>query len=251
MTQFKDHFSSVASQYAEARPGYPPALFDYLASLCAERERCWDCACGSGQASIALGEYFDLVIATDASAKQVAAAEPHPRVKYSVAPAEASGLESGSMDLGTVAQSLHWFKFDEFYAEAKRVLKPGGVLAVWSYGVQHVDDARVDAEVQRFYSQVVGSYWPPERRHVENGYTNVPFPFDELKPPKLAMQERWSLDRLLGYFRSWSATGRYVKENGEDPVTALRERMLPLWGNPETPRLVDWPLAIRVGRTPT
>ena len=246
---FKDHFSSLASQYAQARPGYPPALFQYLASICTGHKACWDCACGSGQASTALGEYFERVVATDASATQVAAAQPHPNVEYRVASAEASGLDCGSMDLVTVAQSLHWFKFDEFYAEVRRVLKPGGVLAVWSYGIQHVvDEPRVDAEVQRFYSDVVGSYWPPERRHVENGYRNLLFPFDELGPPTFAMQERWTLDRLLGYFRSWSATGRYVKEQGEDPVTALRERLLPLWGNPETPRLIDWPLAMRVGR---
>jgi SAM-dependent methyltransferase len=249
VTQFKDHFSSLAEQYAQARPGYPPALFEYLASLCAERGSCWDCACGSGQASNALAEYFGRVIATDASAKQVAAAEPHPHVEYRVAAAEASGLGSRSMDLVTVAQALHWFRFDEFYAEAKRVLKPGGVLAVWSYGIQHVaDEPRIDAEVQRFYSDVIAAYWPAERKHVENGYGNLPFPFDELEPPRLAMQERWSLERLIAYFRSWSATGRYVKEMGEDPVAALREQMLPLWGNPETLRLIEWPLAIRVGR---
>ena len=153
-------------------------------------------------------------------------------MEYRVAPAEASGLEAHSVDLVTVAQSLHWFRIDEFYAEAHRVLKPRGVLAVWSYGMQHVDDPRIDEVVQHFYSEIVGPYWPPERRLVENGYRDVAFPFEELKPPHFVMQEHWPLERLLGYFRSWSATGRYVAEKGVDPVTALGEKLSALWGDP-------------------
>ncbi len=250
MTQFNDHFSALAAQYAQSRPGYPPALFDYLASLCAERHCCWDCACGSGQATTALAAHFESVIGTDASAQQLAAAEPHARVEYRVASAEASGLPSGSVDLVTVAQALHWFRIDEFYAEAHRVLKPGGVLAAWSYGIQHVvDDSRIDEAVQHFYGEVVGPFWPPERRIVESGYRDLPFPFEELAPPAVVMRERWPMDRLLGYFRSWSATGRYVKAHGLDPVVALGEQIAPLWGDPLTPRLVEWPVAMRVGRS--
>jgi ubiquinone/menaquinone biosynthesis C-methylase UbiE len=249
MSSFKDHFSKLAAQYSQFRPKYPPALFEYLAGICEQRQLCWDCACGSGQATVSLAQHFDAVIGTDASEKQVAAAEQHPSVQYRVAPAEASGLQPGSVDLVTVAQSLHWFRIEEFYAEAHRVLKPGGVLAVWTYGVQHVaEEPRVDAEVQRFYSEVVGPYWPPERRLVESGYRDLAFPFDEIRPWSFVMQEHWSMERLLGYFRSWSATGRYVEVHNEDPVVALGERLAPLWGDIARPRLIDWPLALRVGR---
>ncbi len=247
MGEFNDHFSSLAAQYAESRPAYPPALFEYLASLCARRERCWDCACGSGQASTSLARYFDSVIATDASDKQVAAAEPHPRVEYRVATAEASGLASQSIDLVAVAQALHWFRIGEFFAEAQRVLKPRGVIAVWSYGVQKFADEKIDAEVQRYYGEVVGPYWPPERAIVESGYRDLEFPFDELTPPPVVMEERWTLERLLGYFRSWSATGRYVKANGADPVIEIGENLAQLWGDPAAPRSISWPLAFRVG----
>lgn len=247
MGEFHDHFSSLAAQYAESRPTYPPALFEYLASLCARRERCWDCACGSGQASASLAGYFDSVIATDASDKQVAAAEPHSRVEYRVAPAEASGLASQSIDLVAVAQALHWFRIGEFFAEAQRVLKPRGVIAVWSYGVQKFADEKIDAEVQRYYGEVVGPYWPPERAIVESGYRDLEFPFDELTPPPVVMEERWTLERLLGYFRSWSATGRYVKAHGVDPVMEIGENLAQLWGDPAAPRSIWWPLAFRVG----
>jgi SAM-dependent methyltransferase len=247
VTAFKDHFSKLAAQYAQSRPGYPPELFAYIASVCAERKRCWDCACGSGQAATSLAEYFESVIATDASATQIGSADAHPRVEYRVAPAEASGLASHSVDLVTVAQALHWFRIDAFYAEALRVLKPGGVLAVWSYGIQHMDDPRIDAEVQHFYAEVVGPYWPPERRLVETGYREVSFPFAELKPPHFVMRESWPLERLLGYFRSWSATGRYVAEKGVDPVTPLMEKLATLWGDPRTARVIEWPVAIRAG----
>lgn len=250
MANFKDHFSALAARYAESRPDYPASLFAYLAELCPGRALAWDCACGSGQAALGLAPHFAAVVATDASAAQIARAAPHPRVEYRIAPAEDGGLASSSVDLVAVAQALHWFDIPRFYAEARRVLRPAGVLAVWTYGVQRFAEARIDAEVQRFYRDVVGPYWPPERSLVESGYRGLPFPFEELAPPPFDLQADWDLRRLLGYFRSWSATGRYVQANDADPVEELERRMRPLWGDPARPRRVSWPLSLRVGRRP-
>lgn len=250
MTQpFSDHFASVAADYASFRPTYPAALFAWLASMAPGRALAWDCAAGSGQASRDLATHFERVIATDASATQIAAAVPHPRVEYRVTPAEASGLPNAAVDLITVAQALHWFDLDRFYTEARRVLKPGGALAVWTYGVLAVAGEAVDALVQRFYRETVGPYWPPERQHVESGYRTLPFPFLELEPPAFNMEASWTLPELLGYFRSWSATARYIAERGHDPVAALAAELALVWGSSQHRRRVTWPLALRVGRT--
>jgi SAM-dependent methyltransferase len=247
---FKDHFSSLAAAYSEFRPLYPPALFDYLASCCPQRRAVWDCACGTGQATLALAERFDAVIATDASQKQVAAATPHPNVTYRVATAEHSGIDPASLDLVTVAQALHWFNLDAFYAEVRRVLRTSGVLAVWTYNVLHVDDAACDRLVQEFYYDIVGPYWPAERRLVEEGYRSLSFPFPESAVPAFDMEVSWERGQLLGYMRTWSATGRYVEATQRDPVAALEERLVPLWPDANSRRRVSWPLAVRMGRKP-
>jgi SAM-dependent methyltransferase len=245
---FKDHFSRVTSQYGEYRPSYPASLFEYLAGVCADRRAAWDCACGTGQATIALAEQFDTVIATDASQQQVAAATRRPNVAYRVARAEQSGIETGSLDLVTVAQALHWFDLDAFYEEVFRVLKPSGVLAVWTYNVLHVDDPACEALVQEFYYDTVGPYWPPERRLVEEGYRSLRFPFALLAVPTFDMVAQWSVAQLLGYMRTWSATGRYVEATQVDPVAALGERLAQLPGDANRQLKVTWPLALRAGR---
>jgi len=247
---FPDHFSAVAASYADFRPNYPAALFAWLATLTPGHRLAWDCAAGSGQASVDLARHFDRVVATDASAQQIAAARPHPKIEYRVAPAEASGLGDASVDLITVAQALHWFDLDRFYAEARRVLKPAGVLAAWTYGVLILEDPQINERVQIFYRDTVGPYWPPERHHVETGYRDLPFPFPEIAAPPLQMETSWDLTQLLGYFRSWSATGRYVAERGSDPVLALADELVPLWGDPARRRTIAWPLSLRVGRKP-
>jgi SAM-dependent methyltransferase len=245
-----DYFSPVASAYAECRPGYPGELFSYLAALIPRHELAWDCAAGSGQASLPLASYFRRVIATDLSAAMLEHGPRHPRVEYRVAPAEHSGLADGSTDLVTVAQALHWLDTDRFYQEVDRVLPPGGALAVWSYGNQRLGDPRIDALLSRFYSQVVGPYWPPERRHVEAGYRTLAFPYPELEPPALALEERWNMGQLLGYVRTWSATQRFQQEKGFDPVSRLDAELRPLWQDPRVVRLVRWPLSLRVGYKP-
>jgi ubiquinone/menaquinone biosynthesis C-methylase UbiE len=248
--KFKDHFSRLAAQYAEFRPRYPGALFDFLAKASPSRRRAWDCACGSGQATLDLAERFESVLGTDASAQQIAAARAHPRVTYAVARAEESGLESDSVDLVTVAQSLHWFDLPQFYAEALRVLRASGVLAVWTYGVPRLNDANIDRLLQTYYWDTVGEYWPPERRHVEDGYRSLEFPFPEFKSPSLSMLENWTQAQFFGYLRSWSATARYVDARGEDPVATLETQLVPGWGDAQRTRTVSWPMSLRVGRRP-
>lgn len=244
---FRDHFSPVANHYFNNRPTYPPALFDWLANRCKTQDLAWDCATGNGQAACELGRMFKHVVATDASSAQVDLGMPHPHVRYRVAPAEHSGLDANSVDLLVVAQALHWFDLESFHAEARRVLKSSGILAILSYGVLHVEGETVNALIQQFYHNHIGPYWPPERRHVENGYRDLPFPFHPIAAPPFVMKTQWNMQQLLGYFRSWSATNRYIKATGIDPVTALETRLHPCWGCPTQPRIVEWPLALQAG----
>lgn len=245
-TTFKDHFSVAAHEYDRYRPAYPASLVEFLAGISPARKRAWDCATGTGQAAVALAARFAEVIATDASAAQLAHAAPHPRVRYALATAEDSGLEDRSVDLVTVAQALHWLDLPRFYAELCRVTRPGGVFAAWTYSLADADPA-VDPLVADFYAEM-GPWWPPERCHVEDGYRALDFPFEDIPAPAFEILVAWPLDRFLGYFSTWSAVNRCRRETGEDPVEALRARVLPVWGDPAQLRPVRWPLHLRVGR---
>ncbi len=247
-SSFPDHFSGVAGAYAEHRPDYPPQLFAWLATLVEERRLAWDCATGTGQAAVGVADHFECVIATDASAAQIAAARPHPKVEYRVAPAEASGLATGSVDLVTVGQALHWFDRPAFYAEARRVLRPDGVVAVWTYGASSLGDPRLDAAHRSFYSGTVGPYWPTERALVEASYRTIEFPFEEIEPPAFEMEAKWPLATFLGYVGTWSAVTRFRRERGFDPLPQLSEELREHWGDPESQRKIRWPLSFRVGR---
>lgn len=242
---FPDYFSSVASDYAASRPRYPEPMFAWLASLAPGRGLAWDAGTGSGQAATALAGHFDHVIATDASAEQIAAALPHARIEYRVAPAEQSGLAAGSVDLATAAQALHWFDVPAFNAEAERVLRPGGVLAVWTYALPTLGDPVFDAEFARLHDSV-RAWWPPERGLVETGYRTLPFPFPELTPPPFEMTADWDLERFLSYLRTWSAVTRFRDATGTDPVAAATS-LSRAWGRADELRTVRWPLSLRVG----
>ena len=245
-TQFKDHFSSTATSYAAYRPTYPDAFVKSIADLCLSRELVWDVGTGNGQAALLLAESFERVIATDASAEQIANAKLHPRVTYRVARERDSGLNAVSVDLITVAQALHWFDLPAFYTEVKRVLKPAGLLAVWCYGLVKLD-AELNPIAQDFYLNRVGRYWPPDRKHVENGYRGLDFPFEEIHFKEWEFSVQQTRQEFLGYASTWSAVKKARDVEGRDPVPGLAAVLDPIWPEGER-RTVSWPLAVRIGR---
>ena len=248
MNSFKDHFSGHAAIYREARPTYPDALFAWLARQAPDTELVWDCGCGNGQATVALAEHFARVVGTDPSANQIAQARSRANVDYRVEPAERSSLADASVDLVAVAQALHWFDHARFYAEVKRVLKPGGIFAAWAYSDCSAGDTAIDRIKDRLYVDLTGPYWPSERAHVDAGYGTLPFPFEEIRTPAFAMAAHWNLDHFLAYLRSWSATQRYLKAKGEDPVSLIEPDLRAAWSDPARARTVHWRFHVRAGR---
>lgn len=244
---FPDHFSTRSSGYAAFRPTYPDPLFGWLAGQCRSRTLAWDCATGSGQAVAGLASRFDRVIATDGSASQIEHAPAFPNVEYRVATAEESGLPDQSVDLVTVAQSLHWFDHPRFFAEVRRVSRPGAVVACWMYNLMRVAPA-LDRVVDRLYVDVVGPFWPGNRKLIDGNYRDVAFPFPALPAPPFEMESAWDFDHLVGYLRTWSAVTRYVAANGADPVTLVEADLLEAWGARDRTRVVRWPLVLLVGR---
>jgi ubiquinone/menaquinone biosynthesis C-methylase UbiE len=241
-------FGSVSDQYARYRPTYPAALFEWLARVAPRRQRVWDCACGSGQASADLAGHFDEVWATDVSANQIALAMPRPRIRYQVAPAEDCGLPAASCDLVTVAQALHWFDFERFYAEARRVGRRDGILAVWTYAPPVLGVPELQARFADFYRDVVGSYWTPERVHVESAYRTLPFPFTRLAAPEFAVTLEWTLADVLGYVRSWSANVKYREAHGVGPEGLLASALEPEWGSSTTRIPISFALTVLAGK---
>lgn len=247
MSAFKDHFSGHAACYREARPSYPAALFAWLAEQTWGHGHAWDCATGNGQAAVALARHFDAVTATDASAEQIAQAEASDRVRYRTARAEHGGLADASLDLVTVAQAAHWFDWPAFVTETRRVLRPGGVLAVWCYGLARVTP-EVDAVIDHLYHHIVGAWWPPERRLVEEDYAGLAMHGQAITPPHLAMQATWSLSALTDYLSTWSAIRRHDEDTGRDALAAVTTRLQQAWGDPQQTRTLTWPLTIKASR---
>lgn len=244
---FKDHFSGHARAYAAYRPAYPPRLVEVLADASPATDVAWDVGCGSGQLSALLTRRFAKVLATDASAEQVRHAAAAPGVEYRCAPAEASGLEAGLADCIVAAQAAHWFDLPRFVAECRRVGRPGALVALVTYGWMFIRED-LDARIAAFALQELEGFWPPERRHVDNGYAELELPFEPVTLPDVSMEAEWSLPQVLGYVETWSAVAA-LKAAGEGArFDAFADALGALWGNAEAPRAVRWPLVIRAGR---
>jgi SAM-dependent methyltransferase len=244
---FEDHFSKQAETYVQFRPRYPQQLFQFLSEQTSDHQLAWDCATGSGQAAQSLIPYYDRVIATDASAEQINNAPPHERIDYRIEPAEESSLDSHSVDLVTVAIALHWFDFERFYQEVRRVVRPGGIIAAWTYHRPQITP-EIDQGIANLEDQVLGEYWPEQLHYLREHYQTLPFPFVELSPPAFRIEAEWNLDQMLGFFNTWSAVRRFKEKSGFHPFKLIWDDFLAAWGERSQTHHIVWPLYMRVGR---
>lgn len=244
---FKDLFSGHSDLYVRARPHYPEALFDWIATKAPARSRAWDAGCGNGQASVALAARFEQVIATDPSEKQLGNAAANPRIDYRNEAAEHTTLANRSIDAITVAQALHWFDLGAFIEEVQRVARPGALFAAWCYANCSVTPA-VDAVIAHLYEDILGTYWSPERKLVDEGYASLALPFAAVEVPAFEMRVDWNLRQLLAYLTSWSAAQKYLKATGEGAVASVADELAAAWHEPEHVRTVRWTLGVRAGR---
>lgn len=245
----KDNFSTQSAQYAQFRPQYPAEMFEFLFSKTARFEAAWDCGTGNGQVAQVLAAHFKNVLATDISARQLEKAPPRPNVRYAVEPAEKCSAPDGSFDLVTVAQAVHWFDFERFYAEVRRVLHPdGGLLALLGYGLLHFGEVTLDEPFSDFYAHTLGPFWDAERKHVDAHYRHIPFPFRELPTPDFSMTFSWSRAQFLGYLGTWSAVQHFVRANGRDPLDTFAPKIEAVWPELEL-KTVRFPVFVRLGST--
>ncbi|MEP7136034.1 MAG: class I SAM-dependent methyltransferase [Chloroflexota bacterium] len=239
-------FSQASDQYAKHRPQYPDELFSYLSEIAAEHGSAWDCATGNGQAAVSCAKYFAHVEATDLSAEQIEHGILHPKVRYSVSPAEHTSFADHSFDLITVATAVHWFDQEQFFREVDRVLKPQGILAIWSYGFFTIE-TEIDALIDHELLKPIDPFWADGNRQIFNGYRDLALPFDEIhETPKFFMQVEWTLGQLSAYLRTWSAVKRFTLELGVDPVTKIQSKLKAIWREPDTSKAVTMPLYLRV-----
>lgn len=241
----KDNFSIQAKGYAQFRPTYPPEMIEYIVSFAKGRDVALDVATGNGQVAAELAKYFKQVHGTDISEKQLENAIHRDNIIYTKEKAEETAFGNAQFDLITVAQAIHWFDFDTFYNEVYRILKPDGVFAVMGYGLFEATDRWADKILKHFYHDITGPYWDPERHYLDEGYTTIPFPFDEIEAKQFSSEFTWTFEQLTGYLETWSAVQHYIRKNGCSPLDIVREELKEAWE--ESEGRVVFPFLLRVG----
>ncbi len=241
----KDNFSMQSDKYAQYRPGYPSALFEYLNSIIVNKQYVWDCGTGNGQVAYTLAKTFQHVYATDISQSQIDNAIPAANISYSVQPAEKTDFPDNFFNLVMVAQAIHWFDFDQFYAEVYRTAKPKALICVVGYGMITVNH-EIDELILDFYNNVLKGYWDKERKYIDENYMTIPFPFRIIDTPEFVNTMQWTLEHLMGYLNTWSAVKHFIKSNRYNPVDDLQTRMEKVWERGEA-KAVKFPLLLRMG----
>ncbi|GAA4322790.1 class I SAM-dependent methyltransferase [Pontixanthobacter gangjinensis] len=240
----KDNFSTRSGAYRKFRPEYPQEVYEFIQKHLKASELAWDCGTGNGQVAGKLAEFFGRVEATDISKNQIAHAVKRPNINYSIQAAENTSFPNNVFDLLTTAQAFHWFDFDQFYSEVQRCLKPNALIAILGYGLFSSKPA-TNLVIEYFYNEIIGPYWDPERKYLDEAYKSIPFPFEEIETPGLIQSYNWSIEHLVGYLRTWSAVKHYERKNGKDPVEFIEKDLRTSFGKSNE---VNFPILFRLGK---
>ncbi|MEL6717829.1 MAG: class I SAM-dependent methyltransferase [Bacteroidota bacterium] len=248
MKSIQDKFSTQAQTYKKYRPTYPKELYALLLDLVEKKGTCWDCGTGNGQVAIELAKHFHQVYATDISQDQLDQAKQKENINYQLTRAEQTPFSDQQFDLITVAQAMHWFDFQAFYREVRRVGKEGGILSIWGYGLLRIEP-KINELIDHFYHEVIGIYWNEERKHIDQAYNSIHFDFEQIPMKEdLFINIHWSIEQLEGYFNSWSSVQNFKKVHPEiDPVAPTIAAIEKYWKVGEE-KAVRFPIFMKVGR---
>lgn len=241
-------FNRQAVDYAKYRPLYPASIFEFLSGLSPNRSVAYDVGTGNGQCAISLAEYFSKVYASDLSKEQIANAIPKKNVTYFVSESHESNIEASTVDLITAATAIHWFNFELFYKECKRILKNDGIIAAWSYDWHICENPEINSIVQQIGKVVLKDYWSSQPKLIWDGYKTIPFPFEEIETPKFIHKVTWNFNDLIGYLTTWSASQKYIVEKNKHPADDFNNELLSNWKDPEIKLNFSCPIVMRVGK---
>ncbi len=240
-------FGDNADDYRAFRPHYPDALFAFLAAVAKENRLAWDCGAGSGQAAVGLARHFTRVLATDEDSRQLARAPKAPNIDYRLARAEDDlGLRQ-EVDLIACACSIHWFDLPKFYQNARRALRPEGIVAACTYDWPWTHIAPIDAILRRLKEDILGPFWGENAALYFNRYETLPFPFKEIESPPFYTPIAHSKGDLVSFLSTWSAVEKYRLRLGGDPLALIDDQLEAAWRAhpPKLPLCV--PLYMRCG----
>lgn len=235
-----------SKEYLKFRPVYPDSLVSYIGSLKPADSTVWDCGTGNGQLAFLLSDHYKIIYASDISEVQINHAKQKQNIKYKVTTAENSGFEDAFFDLITIAQAIHWFDFDLFYSEVRRVSRTGALICICGYGNIETKDESMPI-INHLYSETLNGYWDVQRKYIDESYKTIPFPFDELVVPEFEMKFEWSIDQLCGYLGTWSGLIKFSKETGENPIHEVYNKLTQLF-SPDYKIKVRFPILLRVGK---
>ena len=143
-------FSERVEDYVRYRPGYPREIVETLRRDCGltAEAAVADIGCGPGNLAVVFLENGNTVFGVEPNAGMRAACrktlERFPRFHQFEGCAEATGLDSASVDFVVAGQAFHWFEPEAARAEFRRILKPDGWVALaWNervYGLSAFHD---------------------------------------------------------------------------------------------------------------
>ena len=141
-----------AARYDRFRPRTPASLIDLLCRYGrAERfDLVVDLGCGTGLSTRAWAERAERIIGIEPNPAMLAAAAPAQGLEYREAFAHETGLEDNCADAVTCSQSLHWMEPEPTFAEAARILRPGGLFAAYDYDSPPAVDPEVDEAFEAY-----------------------------------------------------------------------------------------------------
>lgn len=265
----------TAANYKNFRPVYPARFYEYIKEhFTSKPKKAVDLGCGTGQATLELADLAETVQGIDNSPVMIEQARnsKHPaNVNFSVGNDRtfAEDFSPGSVDLITVAQAAHWFDLEAFYKKAYEILRKDGILAIWGYCDQNIQDYPAVSEITTKYSyhpDYLGKHWDEGRDCLRQFFSDSKIPATffrdteyrvndskTLSPDeKLEISKQMTFKDFMDYFRTYSAYHNWVAAHGspeEDILDRMERKITDSTSlKPESKITVKWNTVYMFGR---